>query len=124
MTKFEHKADPTLLPGERLLWQGRQWYVSNRGLGAIRTASYPGHWFDRDQIDRGPTNYRNPAVPYSMLSHIADKDEPDLDLEDFIEAFQVACHWFHRDLRSGWLHREIANCRQLSPWQGSRMASE
>ena len=84
----KHKFKIKLLPGEELVWVGRQWAVTTRGMEMIRP---PFTWVSADLIPKGMTGttFMKHGATLSCLA-----GSWYMDIEDLIDAYTVACKTF------------------------------
>lgn len=81
LTPIEHDTTAVVIRGEDLgtiLWRGRQWAVTDRGLEKLDGT----HFLPKNAL-------ADDLSEWSMIRHMGEKTEW-LDLEDFVTAFMVA----------------------------------
>jgi hypothetical protein len=99
--------------GERLLWQGRQWAVTTRGIDTTRpyrNGAYP-YWIEKERL--AETRPFSNGLLADWPLHLAEKNW--VDIEDFIQAWQFACRVHKTNLGNIDVAKSIAAAWEI--WQ-------
>jgi hypothetical protein len=94
-----------LSKGEKILWQGRQWVITTRGMEPLDHR----YWIEKGRL--AETRPFSEGTLGDWLLHMAEKNW--VDIEDFIRAWQVACKLHHTDLGRIDVTQSIKEARTL-----------
>jgi hypothetical protein len=103
-----HQRKVKLSGGEKLLWQGRQWVVTSRGMRPA--ASQMHYWIGKERLAEARPFSAGVLADWPL--HMAEKDW--VDIEDFLQVWVKACKLHHTDLGRINVALSIKEARELS----------